>query len=292
VIRPLVECVPNFSEGRDRAVIDSIAAAIASTPGAHLLDVHADADHHRSVVTLAGAPEAVAEAAVRGVQRAVAAIDLRRHSGVHPRMGAADVVPFAPVEGVSLEECAALARRVGHDIWRRCAVPVFFYEAAALRRECVALENIRRAAPKGGLAPDLGGPAHHATAGATAVGARRYLIAFNIVLDSADVTIARAIARSVRASSGGLPAVKAMGVALPSRNRVQVSMNLTDFETTPVAAAWREVVRLARLVGVGVLDSELVGLIPRAAVANLPPEVTVAPERILENRLSEAIAIE
>ncbi len=281
----LVECVPNFSEGRDRAVVDSLASAIASASGAAVLDIHADADHNRSVITFAGTPEAVTEGAVRGVARAVEAIDLGRHAGVHPRIGSADVIPFVPLRGVTLAECADLAHRTGREIWRRCGVPVYFYEAAALRRECVALENIRR----GGLAPDVGGPGQHPTAGTAALGARRFLIAFNVVLLTDDLAVARAIARAVRASSGGLPAVKAMGVALATRGLVQVSMNLTDFEVTPLAAAYREVTRLAHAADVAVANSELVGLIPRKALAGLPAEVRIAPRQVLENRLAEVL---
>lgn len=299
--RPLVECVPNFSEGRDPARVDALAAAIASVHGVRILGRHADPDHHRSVVTFAGPPEEIVEAAVRGVGKAVDLIDLNRHRGGHPRLGAADVVPFVPLAGVSLADCAVIAGRAGQEIWRRFHLPVYYYEAAARRPDRVPLERIRLGqfeglrmeAPRNpSRAPDVGGPELHPTAGAVAVGARKLLIAYNVQLATADLAVARRLARAVRASAGGLPAVKAMAVALPSQAAVQVSMNLTDYEITPPARAFAEIARLAAAEGVGVACSEFVGLVPRAALAGTSPEslrcATFHSGLLLENRLEEA----
>lgn len=285
--RRLVECVPNFSEGRDSALVASIASAIGSRPGARVLDISMDPDHNRAVITFVAPPEWVVEAALAGVGKAVETIDLRRHSGVHPRTGAADVVPFVPLEGVSLEECAGLARCAGQQIWRRFQVPVFYYEAAALRPERRNLACIRR----GPMCDfDAGGPLPHPAAGATAVGARGFLIAYNVNLAGAGVETARAIARRVRESSGGFPFVKAMGVALPSRGLVQVSMNLVDFERTPVEEVYQAIEREAAARGAAVAGCELVGMIPRRAY-HLAPRfyercANFHPGLILENRLS------
>ena len=228
----LVECVPNFSEGRDRGVAGAIADAIAAAPGARVLDVTCDSDHNRSVVTFVAAPQAIGEAALRGAAEAVRLIDLTKQSGVHPRIGAADVVPFVPVRGVTLADCAAIAVKTGEEFWNRLRVPVYLYEAAARRVDRLNLEGIRR----GGFEalreqvaerpPDIGEPRLHPTAGASVIGARKFLIAFNINLESADVDIARQIARKIRTSSGGMPCVKALGLPLASRGLVQVSMNL------------------------------------------------------------------
>jgi glutamate formiminotransferase / formiminotetrahydrofolate cyclodeaminase len=290
-MKRLVECVPNFSEGRRPEVLAEIVRAIESVAGALLLDHQMDPDHNRAVVTFAGPPEAVAEAALRAVGCAAARIDLTRHSGVHPRIGAADVVPFVPLEGMTLEDCVPLAHQVGAEIWRRFQVPVYFYEAAARSPERAALEKIRREAGSN-LLPDLGGPGLHPTAGATVVGARRFLIAYNVVLATSDVETARRIARRVRASSGGLPFVKAMGVLLSRpQPRAQVSMNLTNFEVTPVHVAYEAVAREAAAEGVSIESSELIGLIPQRAF-DLSPEFfrsveNFHPRLILENRLAE-----
>ncbi len=247
-MRQLVECVPNFSEGRDLAKVDSIVDAMLGVSGVFLLDRSSDADHNRSVVTMVGEPGAISEAAIRGVGKAAELIDLTRHAGVHSRIGATDVVPFVPVEGVSLEDCAELARRVGREIWERYRIPVYFYEAAARRPERKNLENIRRGQFEGlrdevlrdpDRSPDIGEPRLHPTAGATAVGARNFLIAYNINLNTPNVEIAKKIAKAVRFSDGGLRHVKAMGVYLAARNLAQVSMNLTDFEQTPVHRVFR-----------------------------------------------------
>jgi len=298
----LVECVPNFSEGRDLRVVDAIVAAMREVPGGHLLGCESDPDHNRTVVTLAGAPEAVAEAAVRGAGKAAEVIDLTRHTGAHPRIGSADVVPFVPLADATMEDCVALARKAGREIWERYRVPIYFYEAAAQRPERANLENIRKgqferlreeALRDPVRAPDIGGPGLHPTAGATAVGARQFLIACNINLRTPDVEIAKSIARVVRSSSGGLPCVKAMGVYLPGHNLAQVSMNLTDFERTSIACVYESVKREAARLGATIAGAEIVGLLPRrvmeAAAAeglDLSKEFeNFSPAKVLENRL-------
>lgn len=274
--RNIVECVANFSEGRNNAVVEAIVAAIGSVDGIAILAYESDADHHRSVVTFAGAPELVLEAAFRGVAEAVLRIDLNRHQGVHPRIGAADVVPFVPVENISLEECAALAHRFGDRLWRELSLPVYFYEHAAVRPDRRRLENVRRGGFEGlrvdvhtnpDRLPDVGTAALHPTAGAIAVGARKFLLAFNVNLATSDVRIADAIARKIRTSSGGLPCVKAMGVLLESRNLAQVSMNLTDFEVTPLHVVFEAIEREALAMGVRIVSSEIIGLMPSRAMA-------------------------
>jgi len=227
-----------------------------------VLRSESDPDHNRSVITFAGTPEAVRQAALRGIAEAVKRIDLTKHSGVHPRIGAADVVPFVPLEGVTLDECAALARDVGREVWETLHVPVYFYEAAAASPERAPLEKLRA----GRLSPDLGGPALHPTAGACIIGARKILIAFNIVLNTADVAIAGAIAKKVRASSGGFRFVKALGLPLASRNLAQVSMNLTDYEQTPLHTVFEAVAAEAHACGVEIVESEIVGLVPAKAL--------------------------
>lgn len=257
----MIECVPNFSEGRDPAVIDALAAAIRSVDEVRLLDTTSDPDHNRSVFTFIGPPEPVAEAAFRAVRVAAERIDLTRHSGVHPRLGAADVVPFVPISETTLADCAALAHRTGHRIWNELHVPVYFYEAAALRPECVRLENVRKRL----VPPDLGATPHP-TAGVAVVGARRFLVAWNINLESTDLEAARAIARAIRQSSGGLPAVKALGLPLASRHQVQVSINLVDFEQTPLYVVFDAVAKLCAGRGLRIAGSELIGMIPQAAL--------------------------
>lgn len=307
-MQTIVECVPNFSEGRDRRTVDEIAAAIESVPGVFVLDLHMDPDHHRSVVTFVGSKESVGEAAVRAAGKAAERIDMTRHQGEHPRVGATDVVPFVPVRGVTLEDCVEIAREVGKEIARRFEIPVYFYGAAALRPERARLEDVRRGGYERlrdlGLddpsrRPDAGAAKLHPTAGATIVGARPYLVAFNVNLASADRAAARAIARSVRASSGGLPGVKAMGVLLASRSvnrqagQAQVSMNLTDLDQTGVAEAYRAVEREAAKLGVAIHSSEIVGLVPQQALEGVQPdEIKLADfsaEKILENRLAAVL---
>jgi glutamate formiminotransferase len=268
----LVECVPNFSEGRDPAVVDAIVAAM-KIPGVWLLDREMDSDHNRCVITLVGDREAIEEAAIRGVGKAAELIDLNVHKGAHPRMGAADVVPFIPIDGVTLADCVAMARRAGAEIWKRFGIPVYLYEAAAARPERQNLEYIRKGQFEGirneiatnpARLPDFGEAAVHPTAGATVVGARKALIAYNVFLNTPDVEIAKKIAKAVRFSSGGLRFVKGAGFLV--RGLAQVSMNLTDFEQTPIHRVFEFVKREAARYGVVPVSSEIVGLIPKAAL--------------------------
>jgi glutamate formiminotransferase / 5-formyltetrahydrofolate cyclo-ligase len=271
----IVECVPNFSEGTDRQKVEEIVRAMR-VDGVHLLDYSLDADHNRSVVTIAGSPEAVVEAAVRGAGKAAELIDLTKQSGAHPRIGAADVIPFVPVSGVSLVQCAMLARQAGLAIWRRFGVPIYFYEAAASRPDRVNLEDVRRGQFEGlqrdslkdtRRQPDVGGPELHATAGASAVGARKFLIAYNIYLPASGsteaVSLARSIAKEIRASGGGLFGVKAIGVM--ANGRAQVSMNITDFHKTPMTRLHSAVTEIAARHGVAIAEGEVIGLIPELA---------------------------
>jgi glutamate formiminotransferase len=276
----IVECVPNFSEGRDRTKVEAIRAVIQAA-GVRVLDLTMDADHNRSVITYAGEPEAALRAAVEAAGKAVELIDLRVHAGVHPRIGAMDVLPFVPLDGVVMEQCCDLALRAAEEIWRRYRVPSFLYEAAARLPHRRNLAEVRRR-PLG--TPDIGGPQLHPSAGAVAVGARKFLIAFNVNLDSRDVKVARRIAAAVRESSGGLACVKALGLELASRGLVQVSLNLTDFEVTPVQRALAAVQREAEKENVRVVESELIGLIPRRAWELSGGEWDES--RILENRLA------
>ncbi len=268
----LIECVPNFSEGQRPEVMQAIVSAM-NVEGVRLLDWSLDSDHNRSVVTIAGPPAAVVEAAVRGAGCASQLIDLTAQQGVHPRIGAADVIPFVPIRNISLEQCALLARQAGMEIWRRYQVPVYFYEAAAARPDRAMLEEVRRGQFEGlrdavlrepARRPDVGGPALHPTAGASAVGARRFLIALNLYLNTAEVAVARAIARDIRQSGGGLAGVKAMGVSV--HNQAQVSMNITDFTRTPVGEVYAAVKEKALRHGAAPARAELVGLIPEAAL--------------------------
>ncbi len=281
-----MECVPNFSEGRDSGTVDEIVLSIANVGGAAFLDRTSDFDHHRTVITFAGSPGTVEEAAFQAVAAAVRCIDLREHAGVHPRIGVADVVPFVPVRGISLAECAGMAERLALKIWTRLQVPVYLYEAAARRPECRRLENIRKFASS--LPPDVG-EGRHATAGAVVVGARPFLIAWNIQLATADITIARRIAREIRESSGGLQCVKAMGLELVSRGITQVAINLTDFERTPLHMVFEMVKRRAEASGVHLIGSELIGLIPERALAPSADHdlqwQNLTEESVLENRL-------
>lgn len=286
----VIECVANFSEGRDASTVRAIEDAIASSAGVRVLRAERDTDHNRSVITFAGPPDAVAEGALRGIGVAVERIDLRLHQGVHPRMGAADVVPFVPLEGASMADCVAIAHRTGEEVWKRFHVPVYFYEAAARLPERRMLENCRRGGfEKPGLAPDVGGPALHPSAGACIIGARKILIAFNINLATDDVAIARAIAKKIRASSGGMPFLKALGLPLAARGLAQVSMNLTDFEQTPLHVVFDAVAREAALYGVEIAGSEIIGLIPdkalQEAAAHFLKCENFESGLVLENRL-------
>ncbi len=296
VMSTLVECVPNFSEGRDKTKVDAIVDAM-KMPGVYLLDREMDSDHNRCVITLVGEREAIQEAAIRGVGKAAELIDLNTHTGAHPRMGAADVVPFIPIDAVTIEDCVAMANHVGEQIWQRYQIPVYLYEAAARIPERQGLENIRRGQFEGIRAeiatnparrPDFGDPQVHPTAGATVVGARKFLIAYNVFLNTTDVEIAKKIAKAVRFSSGGMRFVKGAGFLV--RGLAQVSMNLTDFEQTPVHRVYEMVKREAARYGVMPLSSEIVGLIPKKALEQAA-EWFLQVENfdstlILENRLS------
>ena len=296
----LVECVPNFSEGRRKEVVDAIVDAM-KVEGVWLLDREMDADHNRCVITLVGNREAIAEAAIRGVGKAAELIDLTQHQGAHPRMGAADVIPFIPIDGVTIEDCVAISKHVAEQIWKRFQIPTYLYESSAQRPERQNLENIRRGqfegireeiATKPERMPDFGDPRVHPTAGATVVGARKPLIAYNVFLNTTDVEIAKKVAKAVRYSSGGLRYVKGAGFSV--RGLAQVSMNLTDFEQSPIARVFEFVKREAARYGVAPLSSEIVGLIPKKALEQAA-EWFLQVENfdssmILENRLSAVMS--
>jgi glutamate formiminotransferase len=285
----LVECVPNFSEGRDPETVRQIAAAISSVETACVLDRHIDPDHNRSVITFVASPERVVDAAVAGVKRASELIDMRRHEGVHPRFGATDVLPFVPIHGVTIEECAALAHAAGSIITRELSIPVYYYEHAALRPDRVNLEDVRAAA-RLKSAPDEGPSVFHESAGVVVVGARPFLIAFNVLLRSNDLTIARQIARAIRGRNGGLPFLKALGFPLQTRGLVQVSMNLVNYEVTGMGAAYEAIRREAELLGVEIESTEIVGLVPRNALDHEAEYFrkleSFSENTILENRIA------
>jgi glutamate formiminotransferase len=292
--------VPNFSEGCDQSKVDAIVAAM-KMDGVYLLDREMDADHNRSVITLVGEREAIQEAAIRGVGKASELIDLNVHKGAHPRMGATDVVPFIPIDGVTIEDCVAMARHVGEEIWKRYQIPVYLYEAAAATPERQNLENIRRGqfegireeiATNAARRPDFGEARLHSTAGATVVGARKFLIAYNVFLNTPDVEIAKKIAKAVRFSNGGMRFVKGAGFLV--RGLAQVSMNLTDFEQTPVHRVFEMVRREAARYGVTPGSSEIVGLVPKKALEQAA-EWFLQVENfdsslILENRLAQVMS--
>ena len=297
----LVECVPNVSEGRNKESIEAMAEAIRAVPTVRLLDVQSDPDHNRTVFTFVGEPEGVAEAVYRLFAAALPRIDLRVHRGEHPRMGAVDVVPFVPVRGVKMADCVALAKTVGKEIWERFGVPVYLYAEAATRPERQDLAEIRKGEFEGFFekikdprwAPDFGEPVVHPTAGVTAVGAREFLLAFNVNLGTNDLRIAQEIAKAVRFSSGGLRHVKALGMELKERGIVQVSMNLTNFRKTPLPRVLELVRREAQRFGVPVVGTEIVGLIPEEALVQVA-EYYLQLERfslaqVLERRIEEAL---
>lgn len=298
----IVECVPNFSEGRDPEIVARLVEAVESVADALVLGTHVDPDHNRSVVTFVATPEAVVEACVRVVARAAESIDLRRHAGQHPRMGACDVFPFVPVRGISIAACVTLAHAAGRRIASELGIPVYFYESAALRPERRNLADVRRggfellreqitAVPE--RAPDAGEPRLHESAGACIIGVRPLLIAYNVNLKTNDISVARLIARRVRASSGGLLQLKALGFELAARGVVQVSMNLTSYEETNLHHAFEAVRREAEALGVEVLASEIVGLVPQAALdrsaAHFLKLENYAPALVLENRIADAL---
>ena len=298
----IVECVPNFSEGRDATKVEQLVSAIAAVPDVVLLAHELDANHHRSVITFAGEPEAVVEAAVRAAAVAVELIDLNHHLGEHPRIGALDVLPFVPLQNVTMEDCIELAHQAGERLARELHIPVYLYERAATRASRVNLADVRRGEFEGlreeietdpNREPDYGEPVIHPTAGATAVGARAPLIAYNINLGTADLTIARKIAQAVRGSSGGLQFIKALPIDLKDRGQVQVAMNLVNYEATPLFRAFELVRREAERYGVAVVGSEIVGLVPQAAL-NACADFYLRCENfreslILEKRLQEAL---
>lgn len=296
----IVECVPNFSDGRNQDVLEALRESIASVPGVRLLDVQSDASHHRSVFTFIGSPEAASEAAFRAIRLAAARIDLTRHRGEHPRMGATDVVPFVPVMGVTMDECVALAKALGERVARELKIPVFLYARAAMRPERESLPRIRKGqfeALKEQIGtdpekqPDFGPNRIHPTAGCTAIGARPFLVAYNIYLDSSDVAAADAIAREIRSSSGGLPAVQAKGFEVDGK--AQVSMNLLDIDETPPWRVFAVVAEKAAARGIGVFKSEIVGLIPERALLGAAREALKLDEpvepHLLEARVREAM---
>jgi glutamate formiminotransferase len=294
---PTIESIPNVSEGRRPEVVESLAEAIRAVPGVRLLDHSSDASHNRSVFTMAGEAEPLRRAVLAVFERATAAIDLRSHRGEHPRLGAVDVVPFVPIEGVTMEDCIALAKQVGSDVAQRFAIPVYLYEEASDNPLRKNLEDIRRGEFEGlsrkmaspGWAPDFGPPYPHPSAGASVIGARMPLIAYNINLDTDRLDVAKKIAAAIRHSSGGLRYLKAMGVKVEDRNLAQVSMNLTNYQKTPIFRVFEIVKREAARYGVSVLESEVVGLIPSAALVSAA-EFYLQLERfsdqqILENKL-------
>jgi glutamate formiminotransferase len=298
---PILECVPNFSEGTSLEIVRQIVASMR-VDGVRLLDYSLDHDHNRSVVTIAGTPAAVIEAAVLAAGKAAHLIDLTKQTGVHPRIGAADVIPFVPIAGISIAEAALLARQAGLQIWRRFGVPVYFYGAAAARPDRFQLEDVRRGQFEGlreaaikdaTRRPDVGGPELHPTAGASVVGARTFLIAYNVYLaPRSEITHARAIARDIRASSGGMQGVKALGVLV--NGRAQVTMNVTNFQLTPMPDVYAMVEKLAKYHGVSLAESELIGLVPERAYTDGAKWAMAIPgfdpeQKILERRLQHPI---
>ncbi len=297
-MRKIVECIPNFSEGRRTEIINEIVAAIKTIPAATLLDRESDADHNRSVVTFVAPPDRVVDAAIAAAKKAAELIDLNQHKGEHPRMGATDVIPFVPISGVTMDDCVALARECGERMWRELSIPVYLYEKAATRPERENLAAIRKGQFEGirneietseTRRPDFGEARVHPTAGITAVGARPPLIAYNVNLGTADIEIANKIARAVRHLSGGLRYVKALGFELKDRGIVQVSMNMVNYEGTPLFRAFEMIKREAERYGVPVLGSEIVGLVPQGAlnaVADFYLQLeNFSEDQILEHRL-------
>ena len=293
----LIECVPNVSEGRRKDVIDHLAESLRAVPGMRVLDVQSDATHNRSVFTLAGDAAAMSAGIPKLFEGAIAAIDLRTHKGEHPRMGAVDVTPFIPIDGVTMAECVALAKSIGQDVASRFSLPVYLYEEASGNAARKNLEDIRRGEFEGlaakmakpEWAPDFGPAAPHPSAGAAVIGARMPLIAYNINLNTNRLDVAKKIASAIRMSSGGLRYVKAMGIPLEDRNIVQVSMNLTNYEKTPIFRVFDLVKREAERYGVSVLESEIVGLVPAAALRQSVEYFLrlegFSAEQVLENKL-------
>jgi glutamate formiminotransferase len=292
----LIECVPNFSEGRRLDVVDAIAGRVQATAGVHLLDWTSDADHNRSVLTFAGSADAVTTAMEAAVEEAVARIDMNRHEGQHPRIGAVDVIPFVPLAGTTMDEAIELARGFGQRIAERFELPVYLYAKAAQRADREVLADIRKPQYEGlrdlisqpGNAPDFGPARLHPTAGAVAVGARPFLIAYNINLETRDLDLAKNIARRVRERGGGLPRVQALGLELAELGCVQVSMNLLDFSVTPMWLVWQTVTELAYQEGVEARESELIGLVPLAALIDVADHADVPADLPVEARITRA----
>ena len=296
----IVECVPNFSEGRRKEVVDAIAQAITSVPGVRVLDQEMDADHNRCVITFVGNRTSVAEAAFQGAKKAVELIDMNQHRGEHPRVGALDVLPFVPIAGVTMDDCVALARSVGKRIADELQVPVYLYEAAATRPDRRALPDVRRGEYEGlkveietnpDRKPDFGPPRLHPTAGACIVGARPVLIAWNVNLRTTDVGVAKRIAKAIRESDGGLPAVRAKGFDLADRGLAQVSMNMVDYRKTSLVQAFEAIRALAAKEGVEIAESEIIGLVPLDALVEGATQyfklARFHGDQILETRLWE-----
>ena len=293
----IIECIPNFSEGRDSGIVEAIAGAAAQVEGVKILDFSMDRDHNRSVLTFIGSLEVSLRGAIAACDMAAGLIDMRRHSGVHPRIGAIDVVPFVPLEGANMSDAVEIAHRFGRTFARKHDVPIYFYGEAALDQGRKKLADIRRGQYEGlrdrmndpAWAPDISpdGSGFNPRLGATAVGARKPLIAFNINLNSNDIELARDIAGSIRHSSGGFRHVQAMGVLLESRNIAQVSMNLTDYETTSIRTVFDAVRKKAAEHGIDILESELIGLIPRAALEGVTADylklLDFSEKRIIES---------
>jgi glutamate formiminotransferase len=300
-VQTIVECVPNFSEGKDKKRIESVIKSLTAGPDVYVLGIQEDADHNRTVVTFFGSRESVGEAALRAIGRAAELIDLNDHRGVHPRIGATDVVPFVPIKGVDLNDCVEIARRVAEETWRRFRIPTYLYEAAARDPRRKNLEYVRRGQfeqlrqevrQDPDRRPDFGEAELHPTAGAIAVGARNLLIAYNINLKTNDLNLAKSIARKIRASDGGFPAVKAIGVDVKALGLVQVSMNLTDFEATSIGTVFDAVAAEAARAGASIDSSEIVGLVPRRAIQNTDIAHlklrNFGPQLILENQITLA----
>jgi glutamate formiminotransferase len=288
----VIECVPNFSEGRDGAIVSAIVEAIRETPGVLLLGWESDSDHNRSVVTFAGPEDAVVQGAIRSAGKAAELIDLSRHAGQHPRVGAADVIPFVPLQHATLSDCVRAAHRAGRELWERHRIPVYFYEAAALTPGRQRLEKVRRS-EFDGLPPDVGDMSAHPNWGASMVGARNFLIAYNVLLETPDIAIARAIAKKIRASSGGFPNVKAIGLYLAADDRAQVSMNLTNFAETPLDKVLAAIDSEAQRLGTRAAQGELIGFVPRRAYEMFPTffkrAANFEPSRIVENRIEQLL---
>lgn len=300
-MQPVVECVPNFSEGRRVEVLEAIEAAVVEVPGVTLLNSGMDPDHNRAVLTFVGPAAPVGQAAVRAAAAAKAHIDISKHEGVHPRIGATDVIPFVPLRDTPMDTCVELAHKVARQIAEELQIPAFLYGEAASDPSRRELVELRRHGPAGlqramdqhpDFRPDYGPPKLHPTAGAVAVGARQFLIAFNVDLDTADASVAEEIAKRIRSSSGGLPGVKALGLKLAGRGKVQVSMNLTDFRKTSLGMAYRRIEELARRYGVRILGSELIGLVPRAALVRSVEELLgleLERDRIVEDLIRDVV---